>query len=423
MSNFVNIPLGLKTTTQIPLNTKEFAGSEALLKDLGLNDNLAFTYHKDLEVTCLAEGTKWKWREVEIGEENTGLLDIDFTYPPDLIAFGIDYSNKKYNFFKEIISIPDATSSVKGILKLTGALGGTADSPTTPTALHVTDNESWTGIKSSTNVGASLINGISLVNNGTGVSNSLSINNTSTGIGQTISNSGLGNGIYMTNSNAGMGLWLENSSSGRGLYSNNTLTGQGLWINNSNAGDGIYLNSSSTGRGLYMTLNNSSSGIVVNGSITSTGLLYIGRNNGTDTFSVNKIGNITANSYIKQGGTSSQFLMADGSVSTSTGNLQKVITYPADFTGTNYTLTNADNNYEIIIDNGATAVSITVPSGLTSKIGVGFTQKGTGDVSYVASGTTINNPIGLKIKGQYYQTFLSQEASTNIYYLGGNTKV
>lgn len=103
-------------------------------------------------------------------------------------------------------------------------------------------------------------------------------------------------------------------------------------------------------------------------------------------------------------------------------NLQKVITYPADFVGTNYTLVNGDNNYEIIVDNGATAVTITVPSGLLSKIGIGFTQKGTGDISYVASGTTINNPIGLKIKGQYYQTYLSQELNTNNYFLGGNTK-
>ena len=104
-------------------------------------------------------------------------------------------------------------------------------------------------------------------------------------------------------------------------------------------------------------------------------------------------------------------------------NLQKIITYPTDFTGTNYTLTNADNNYEIIVDNGATAVTITVPSGLISKIGVGFTQKGIGDITYITSGTTINNPIGLKIKGQYYQTFLSQELATNIFYLGGNTKL
>ena len=104
-------------------------------------------------------------------------------------------------------------------------------------------------------------------------------------------------------------------------------------------------------------------------------------------------------------------------------NLQKVITYPADFTGTNYTLTNADNNYTIIVDNAATAVTIIVPSGLTSKIGVGFIQKGTADVTFTASGTTIQNPTGLKIKGQYYQTFLSQELSTNNYFLGGNTKI
>ena len=107
----------------------------------------------------------------------------------------------------------------------------------------------------------------------------------------------------------------------------------------------------------------------------------------------------------------------------SVDNLQKIITYPTDFTGTNYTLTNADNNYEIIVDNGATNVTVTVPTGLTSKIGIGFTQKGTGDVTYVQSSTTIQNPIGLKIKGQYYQTFLSQELATNLFYLGGNTKI
>jgi hypothetical protein len=105
-----------------------------------------------------------------------------------------------------------------------------------------------------------------------------------------------------------------------------------------------------------------------------------------------------------------------------TVNLQKVITYPADFTGTNYTITNADNNYTIIVDNSATAVTITVPTGLTSKIGVGFIQKGTADVTFVASGTTILNPIGLKSKGQYYQTFIEQELATTTVYLLGNTR-
>jgi len=283
MANFVNIPLGLKITTQIPLNVKEFAGNQTLLKDLGVNDNLAFTYFKRLRITCLDDGTQWEWREVEIGEENTGLLDVDFIYPPDWIVFGIDYSNKLYNFFStsvvfpgdqdlqsvldtgntystdsgttsitfgsgdeynresyighsnneteialiektaigvkniggrienfslgkyaqvevqngkinllendgngnqtsikfldpaisseiffpakttgsgtyilatldDIIDVSDATVSVKGILKLTGDLGGTADSPTTPTAIHKNGNEvGLTGNKAWTN--------------------------------------------------------------------------------------------------------------------------------------------------------------------------------------------------------------------------------------------------------------------------------
>lgn len=159
---------------------------------------------------------------------------------------------------------------------------------------------------------------------------------------------------------------------------------------------------------------NAGTNISVTGTGT-TGTPYVINNTLTVDGSETKINSGTTTTVSGSGTTGSPYIIE-------TANLQKVITYPTDFTGTNYTLTNADNNYEIIIDNDATAVSITVPTGLVSKIGVGFTQKGTADVSYTASGTTINNPIGLKIKGQYYQTFLSQELATNIFYLGGNTK-
>ena len=67
---------------------------------------------------------------------------------------------------------------------------------------------------------------------------------------------------------------------------------------------------------------------------------------------------------------------------------------------------------------------ITVPSGLTSKINIGFIQEGTGDVSFTTSGTVINSPLGMvKLKGQYYWGYLEQEAVTNTYYLLGNLKV
>jgi len=105
-------------------------------------------------------------------------------------------------------------------------------------------------------------------------------------------------------------------------------------------------------------------------------------------------------------------------------NLQKTITYPGDFTGTNYTITNADNGYSIIVVNGATSVTITVPTGLEAKLQVGFIQDGSGDVTFTPSGTTLRNSIsGYKIKSQYDQAYLEQGTTTSVYYLLGNTKV
>jgi hypothetical protein len=98
--DFSNIPTGLKIPSQIPLNVKEYVQNEATLAYLGIDDNLAFTYHDQLEVLCLEEKTIYEWREVQSGEENTGLVPVDFTYPNDLPEiYGMDYSGKTYNFF------------------------------------------------------------------------------------------------------------------------------------------------------------------------------------------------------------------------------------------------------------------------------------------------------------------------------------
>jgi hypothetical protein len=64
-----------------------------------------------------------------------------------------------------------------------------------------------------------------------------------------------------------------------------------------------------------------------------------------------------------------------------------------EFTRTvSFTLSNADNGYVIVVDNGATPVIITVPAGLMAKMEVGFLQLGTGDVSFVAASTVIKFP-------------------------------
>lgn len=99
MSNTTNIPTGLNVQTQIPLNTIKFIQNESLLSNLGQSNNLAFKYYDGLIIKCIDQNKFYKWREVQIGEENTGIVNIDFTYPFNHSSFGINYSNKKFNFF------------------------------------------------------------------------------------------------------------------------------------------------------------------------------------------------------------------------------------------------------------------------------------------------------------------------------------
>lgn len=102
-------------------------------------------------------------------------------------------------------------------------------------------------------------------------------------------------------------------------------------------------------------------------------------------------------------------------------NFQKILTL-VDFTASNYTITQADNNYVLIIQNEATPVTITIPSGLSNAHFVGYTQEGTADVSFITSGTTLKNPIGFKIQGEDFQVATEQNGTTNTFHLHGNTK-
>jgi hypothetical protein len=94
-----NIPTGLIVPAQVPLDAKLFSPNQATLANLGTSNNLAYTYHDSMEVFCMTEKTRWIWREVQLVEPIPGLVASNFTYPNGLIVFGIDYSNKVYNFF------------------------------------------------------------------------------------------------------------------------------------------------------------------------------------------------------------------------------------------------------------------------------------------------------------------------------------
>jgi len=91
-----------------------------------------------------------------------------------------------------------------------------------------------------------------------------------------------------------------------------------------------------------------------------------------------------------------------------------------DQTGTTYTLLSSDNGKVVVLDN-ASAVTITVPSGLGAGFNCSFVQKGAGQVSFSASSTTINNRQShTKINAQYGVASLVAYAA-DTFVLAGDT--
>lgn len=118
--DYSNLTGGLRVQSQIPLDIKQYSQSESTLSNLGNSNNLAFTYQQGLVVYCIEEESRWEWREVKSGEENTGLLSNDFTYPDGVITFGIDYSLKSFNFFPYAV---DGIQGPQGIQGIQGSQG------------------------------------------------------------------------------------------------------------------------------------------------------------------------------------------------------------------------------------------------------------------------------------------------------------
>jgi hypothetical protein len=104
MADFVNIPLGYNIPTQIPLDVKTYVSNEDELKNLGFANQKVFKYYKGLIIYCIEENTRYEWNEVTVDNDGSGLLDSNYTYPINHSAFGINYSNKTYNFFKVIFN-------------------------------------------------------------------------------------------------------------------------------------------------------------------------------------------------------------------------------------------------------------------------------------------------------------------------------
>lgn len=371
--DYTNKALGLRVQTQIPLNVKAYKESENDLKNLGLNNNLAFTYEKGLIVYCIEEGTRYEWKEMEVGD--VGLLPSNFTYPPNIITFGIDYSNKEYNFVLYGRTIPVINPGLQEVLDVSGEA----------TLLYVDGDEQYintTSINYTTSKLSTLF---------------LDGDNTHTKYSEIVLQEGeltfkQSNGINHGTTVA----FTPATVRSRLLFPAKTIQDGEFTIATT---DDIPI--------LPPPPDGSETKINVGNRMTKTG-------NGTiaTPFDLNSIPPTLISGV-------TTVLSGDGFTTpykVETVNLQKAITG-------DYTILTADNNYSIKINNGATAITITVPAGLPANFFAGFTQKGTGDVTFVGSGgVTISNPIGLKMKGQGYCVGLEQIGTSNNFDLLADTK-
>ena len=136
-------------------------------------------------------------------------------------------------------------------------------------------------------------------------------------------------------------------------------------------------------------------------------------------FEINTLNGVTGSSLYFSDGVVSVFgklnatgfsVTSDGFVLTSGGISAKTA---------GYTLQATDNG-KVITVNSASAVSITVPSGLPIGFSVTVIQIGAGQVTFVASSTTINSYQSyLKIAGQHGSASLISY-TTNVYNLAGS---
>jgi hypothetical protein len=116
------------------------------------------------------------------------------------------------------------------------------------------------------------------------------------------------------NATSSSSIFVTNSSTGNGISSFNTSTGNGLYLQNNSTGKGAYINSTSSGIGLF-----------INNTTGATGLPFVIAKSNSNVLTINDAGEITGNKFIKSGGTSSQFLKADGSVDSSTYALDSAV--------------------------------------------------------------------------------------------------
>lgn len=168
--------------------------------------------------------------------------------------------------------------------------------------LHLSGNETFTGIKSANNTGVVQDTGISLTNSSASSTSYVLYANTT----------GSGNASYFATNSTGSAL--RTFTSGLGSGSENLTAGSGSANTNTSSSTGFanYNISNGSGDASVSLATSSGNAVVGNVSTSGTGYTFVGKNNGVITYFVDKIGYPTATGYKIPSGNSTQFLTADG---------------------------------------------------------------------------------------------------------------
>lgn len=423
-----------------PTDPKGSFSNIELLKDLGENQNLAFTYYDGMVAYISDNGKSYRWRVGEAGE--VGVLANGFDYPAGIVVNGINYGGKKYNFFEITYG-----GRMIPYLYLFPKAKGEGN-----TGLGIEPGDLVEGFKDSTTywdtalfLGGSVddrANYIPIVETIIGEGPYIPVDGQDGAKGDSAYEVAVVNGFVGTEAEWLLSLKGAKGDDGlNGLSSYQIAVAQGYigteseWL--------IYLKGVDGTNGLSAYQVALNTGYVGTQSAWIASLKGINGVNGLSAYGV-----ALASGFV---GTQSEWLASLKGIKGDKGdkgdqgiqgiqgvagdkgdtgqnyvsNLQKTIVYPTDFTGNNYIVTNADNNYSIFIENGVNNVNLVFPAGLMDKIQVGFLQKGTGDVTAVESGTTIEYLPGLgkKMNGINSNAYIEHYGSSNIIQWIGNIKL
>lgn len=330
-----DITKGLRIPTQIPLDTKTWVAAKSSITTLGIGNQLAFTYYDGLKIFCGDTKETFIWREVGVG---TGLITPDFTYPNNTIVNGFDYSLKTYNLFLDVEEGVGGIGTTNTIAKWSAAdvltdsnLSDDGNIITAETDLLVNNVRVGVGeggIPSNTVLGINALNANNVGSANTAIGNSSLLSNTTGNQNTAVGNSALLSNTTSSN-NVGVGLNAlranQTTSFNVGIGVN-TLANVIIGGTNTALGyDAGRLQASSA------TLTNATQSVFIGANTkastdTNVNEIVIGYNvngNGSNTVTIGNgsitnnyfNGNVRGGAFIKSGGTSAQFLMADGSVS------------------------------------------------------------------------------------------------------------